>query len=145
MAFAFPPPAIPGVGTSGGVTFMLEDRAGKDVAFLAEQTTKFIAAARKRPEFASALHHASRQRAAGLRRRGPRQGAQAGRRPERVYQTLQAFMGGAFVNYFNRFGRDWQVYVQAEGEYRTQADERRPVLRAQRQGRAGAAVDAGHA
>ena len=35
-----------------------------------------------------------------------------------VYQTLQAFMGGAFVNYFNRFGRHWQVYVQAEGEYR---------------------------
>ena len=41
-------------------------------------------------------------------------------------------MGGYFVNYFNRFGRQWQVYVQAEGEYRTDAEERRPVLRAQR-------------
>ena len=40
----------------------------------------------------------------------------------RVYQTLQAFMGGAFVNYFNRFGRSWQVYVQAEGEFRTRAE-----------------------
>ena len=40
-----------------------------------------------------------------------------------VYQTLQAFMGGYFVNYFNRFGRQWQVYVQAEGEYRTQAEK----------------------
>ena len=39
-----------------------------------------------------------------------------------VYQTLQAFMGGFFVNYFNRFGRVWQVYVQAEGEFRTEAD-----------------------
>jgi HAE1 family hydrophobic/amphiphilic exporter-1 len=39
-----------------------------------------------------------------------------------VYETLQAFMGGLFVNYFNRFGRVWQVYVQAEGEFRTQAD-----------------------
>ncbi|MCX5685000.1 MAG: efflux RND transporter permease subunit, partial [Planctomycetota bacterium] len=39
-----------------------------------------------------------------------------------VYRTLQTFMGGYFVNYFNRFGRQWQVYVQAEGEYRTQAD-----------------------
>ena len=39
-----------------------------------------------------------------------------------VYQTLQAFMGGLFVNYFNRFGRVWQVYVQAEGEFRTEAD-----------------------
>ena len=39
-----------------------------------------------------------------------------------VYQTLQAFMGGLFVNYFNRFGRVWQVYVQAEGEFRTEAE-----------------------
>jgi HAE1 family hydrophobic/amphiphilic exporter-1 len=39
-----------------------------------------------------------------------------------VYQTMQAFMGGVFVNYFNRFGRVWQVYVQAEGEYRTRAE-----------------------
>ncbi len=40
-----------------------------------------------------------------------------------VYRTLQAFMGGYFVNYFNRFGRQWQVYVQAEGEYRTRAEQ----------------------
>src|SRR5216117_2373639 len=52
QAFAFSPPAIPGIGTSGGVTFMLEDRSGKEPAFLAEQTEKFLAAARKRPEFA---------------------------------------------------------------------------------------------
>src|SRR5574340_443856 len=38
-----------------------------------------------------------------------------------VYQTLQTFMGGYFVNYFNRFGRQWQVYVQAEDQYREQA------------------------
>jgi HAE1 family hydrophobic/amphiphilic exporter-1 len=41
---------------------------------------------------------------------------------EDVYQTLQTFMGGFFVNYFNRFGRTWQVYVQAEGGFRTRAD-----------------------
>ena len=39
-----------------------------------------------------------------------------------VYKTLQAFMGGYFVNYFNRFGRTWQVFVQAEGDYRTEAE-----------------------
>ncbi len=39
-----------------------------------------------------------------------------------VYKTMQSFMGGAFVNYFNRFGRQWQVYVQAEGDYRTKAE-----------------------
>ena len=39
-----------------------------------------------------------------------------------VYQTLQTFMGGVMVNYFNRFGRVWQVYVQADGEFRTSAE-----------------------
>jgi HAE1 family hydrophobic/amphiphilic exporter-1 len=39
-----------------------------------------------------------------------------------VYQTVQAFMGGALVNYFNRFGRQWQVFVQADGDYRTKAE-----------------------
>ena len=39
-----------------------------------------------------------------------------------VYKTLQTFMGGVLVNYFNRFGRQWQVYVQAEGDYRTRAE-----------------------
>jgi HAE1 family hydrophobic/amphiphilic exporter-1 len=48
--FSFSPPAIPGVGTAGGVQFALEDRAGKDVKFLADNLNKFMAAARKRPE-----------------------------------------------------------------------------------------------
>src|SRR5205814_1872131 len=47
IAFAFPPPAIPGVGTSGGFTFMLEDRAGKDVPFLAQNVKTFLDAAHK--------------------------------------------------------------------------------------------------
>src|SRR5689334_12350483 len=53
LAFAFPPPAIPGVGTSGGFTFLLEDRAGKDPEFLNKNLSTFLAAARKRPELAS--------------------------------------------------------------------------------------------
>src|SRR3989475_453338 len=53
QAFAFAPPAIPGIGTSGGATFMLEDRSGQDIAFLAQNTDRFLQAARQRPEFAS--------------------------------------------------------------------------------------------
>ena len=45
-----------------------------------------------------------------------------------VYRTIQAFMGGFFINYFNRFGRQWQVYIEAEGNDRAKAEERRPVL-----------------
>jgi HAE1 family hydrophobic/amphiphilic exporter-1 len=121
IAFAFPPPAIPGVGTSGGVTFMLEDRSGGTIGFLAEQTRKFMAAARERPEFervSTTLLPAVPQLFADVDRdKALKQGVDLGA----LYQTLQAFMGGVFVNYFNRFGRTWQVYVQAEGKYRGDA------------------------
>ncbi len=53
IVFSFSPPAIPGVGTSGGFTFVLEDRAGKDVEFLSKNLDIFLAAIRKRPEIAS--------------------------------------------------------------------------------------------
>jgi HAE1 family hydrophobic/amphiphilic exporter-1 len=118
IAFAFPPPAIPGVGTSGGVTFMLEDRSGGTVEFLAQQTAKFIAEVSKRPEFVQVfttfVPNVSQVFANVDREKVMKQGVQL----SDVYKTLQTFMGGYFVNYFNRFGRVWQVYVQAEGQYR---------------------------
>jgi hydrophobe/amphiphile efflux-1 (HAE1) family protein len=118
IAFSFSPPAIPGVGTSGGFTFVLEDRAGKDVAFLAANTNKFLAAARKRPEFAAVtttfLPDVPQQFIAVDRDKVLKQGVDV----RDVYRTIQAFMGGSFINYFNRFGRQWQVYVEAEGAYR---------------------------
>ncbi len=121
-AFALPPPAIPGVGASGGVTFMLEDRTGKGIQFLAENTRLFMEAAQRRPEFAAVmttlLPNVPQVFADVDRDKVLRQAVDL----SAVYQTLQAFMGGYFVNYFNRFGRVWQVYVQAEGEYRTRAD-----------------------
>ena len=121
VAFAFPPPAIPGVGTSGGVSFILEDRSGGSVSFLAEQTDKFMAALRQRPEFArvstTLLPSVPQLFAEVDRDKALKQGVDLGD----LYETLQAFMGGAFVNYFNRFGRTWQVYVQAEGKFRTDA------------------------
>ena len=122
IAFAFPPPSIPGIGTSGGVTFMLEDRAGKDVKFLGDNLNTFLAAVRKRPEIASAtttfLPSVPQVFIDVDRDKVLKQGVDL----TQVSQTLQTFMGGYFVNYFNRFGRQWQVFVQAEGEYRTKAE-----------------------
>ena len=122
VAFSFPPPAIPGVGASGGFTFMLEDRAGKDPQFLSENLEKFLAALRKRPELATvyttALPTVPQVYVDVDRPRVIAQGVQLAD----VYKTLQTFMGGLLVNYFNRFGRQWQVYVQAEGDYRTRAE-----------------------
>jgi hydrophobic/amphiphilic exporter-1 (mainly G- bacteria), HAE1 family len=121
IAFAFPPPAIPGVGTSGGFTFMLEDRAGKDVGFLAQNLKTFLDAARKRPELGTLiptfLPNVPQVFVKVDRDKVIKQGIDL----TSVYQTLQTFMGGFFVNYFNRFGRTWQVYIEAEGDYRTDA------------------------
>jgi hydrophobic/amphiphilic exporter-1 (mainly G- bacteria), HAE1 family len=118
-AFSFPPPAIPGIGTSGGVTFVLEDRGGRDIGFLAQNTERFLAAARKRPELTglstTLLADVPQIYTDVDRARVLAQQVNIGD----VYTAMQAFMGGTFVNYFNRFGRQWQVYVQADSEYRT--------------------------
>src|SRR5690242_7737605 len=122
IAFSFTPPSIPGVGTSGGVTFMLEDRSGGTLDFLGDNVAKFVQAASKRPELVGVsttyLASVPQMFADVDRAKVMRQGVNVAE----VYQTLQAFMGGYLVNYFNRFGRQWQVYVAAEGEYRARAE-----------------------
>lgn len=120
---SFSPPAIPGIGTSGGVTFVLEDIAGGSVEELAANTDKFIKELEKRPEFfrvsTTFIPDTPQYFAKVDRDKVLKQGVAL----KDVYQTLQAFMGGSFVNYFNRFGRTWQVYLQAEGEYRTKPSD----------------------
>jgi hydrophobic/amphiphilic exporter-1 (mainly G- bacteria), HAE1 family len=122
VAFAFSPPAIPGAGTSGDISFVLEDRSGGDTDLLANHIDRFLAAARKRPEIAQIsttfLPHVPQVYVDVDLERTLKQGVAI----SDVYETIQTFMGGAFVNYFNRFGRDWQVYVQAEGTFRTDFD-----------------------
>jgi HAE1 family hydrophobic/amphiphilic exporter-1 len=121
IAFDFSPPSIPGVGNAGGFTFVLEDRSGKDVQFLASNLNTFLAALHKRPEIGLA--------ATTLIPSVPQQFVHVDRDKvlkqsvsiTDLYKTLQVFMGGYFINYFNRFGRQWQVYVEAEGDYRTRA------------------------
>jgi len=122
VAFGFSPPAIPGVGTSGGFTFILEDRSGGDVRFLSGNVNRFMAAARKRPEIGNLsttfLPSVPQQFVVVDRDKVIKQGVAI----NDVYRTIQTFMGGLFVNYFNRFGRQWQVYVEAEGDYRTRPE-----------------------
>ena len=120
--FTFSPPAIPGVGTSGGFQFVLEDRAGKDIKFLADNLNKFLAAARKRPEIGAIsttlLPNVPQRFIHVDREKALKQGVAL----NDVYQTIQAYMGGLFINYFNDFGRTWQVYVEAEAPYRSDAN-----------------------
>jgi HAE1 family hydrophobic/amphiphilic exporter-1 len=124
LAFSFAPPAIPGVGTSGGVTMVLEDRSGSDnPAFLTQNLYKFLGALQKRPEIQVALPsylpsvpqlYVKVDRAKALQQQVSLSD---------VYETMQTFMGGYLVNYFNRFGRQWQTYVEAEGPYRTKISD----------------------
>src|SRR5580698_2504073 len=121
--FTFSPPAIPGVGTAGGVTFVLEDRAGKDIQFLTDNLNKFLAAARKRPELAQVtttfIPSVPQEFINVDRSKVLKQGVAL----TDVYNTIQAYMGGLFVNYYNDFGRTWQVYVEAEAPYRATTND----------------------
>jgi len=123
--FTFSPPAIPGVGTSGGFTVALEDRGGHDVPYLAANVDKFVAAARKRPEIAginsSFLPSVPQEFIDVDRDKALKLGVPIAD----IYETIQTFMGGYFVNYFNRFGREWQVYVEGAGPSRTNAQDLR--------------------
>jgi HAE1 family hydrophobic/amphiphilic exporter-1 len=121
--FSFSPPAIPGVGTAGGVTFVLEDRAGKDIKFLTDNLNKFMAAARKRPELAMVsttfIPSVPEEFINVDKDKVFKQGVNL----TDVYNTIQAYMGGLFVNYYNDFGRTWQVYVEAEAPYRATTND----------------------
>ncbi|MGC2764677.1 MAG: efflux RND transporter permease subunit, partial [Candidatus Acidiferrum sp.] len=121
--FSFSPPAIPGVGTSGGVTFVLEDRAGKDIKFLTDNLNKFMAAARKRPELGNVsttfIPSVPEEFINVDKDKVLKQGVNL----TDVYNTIQAYMGGLFVNYYNDFGRTWQVYVEAEAPYRATTND----------------------
>jgi HAE1 family hydrophobic/amphiphilic exporter-1 len=119
IAFAIQPPAIPGLGSQGGFSLWLQDRSGGSVEFLDQQLQSFLAAARKRPELAgvnSPFTAAVPQIYTNVDRdRVLRQGVDLAD----VYQTMQAYLGGLYVNQFNRFGRQWRVFLQAEGDERT--------------------------
>ncbi len=122
MVFAFGPPAIPGLGTGSGFTMMLQDLRGSSPGYLAEQTQAFIAAAQARPEIANigTLYRASVpqifvdiDKPKALKMGVPLSD---------INTSIGAFLGGAYVNDFNRFGRLYKVYVQAEPEYRARED-----------------------
>src|ERR1051326_4093389 len=114
-AIAFMPPSIPGLGSSGGFSFWLQDRSGGSIDFLDQNLQKFLEAARKRPELTGVVSPFSAsvpQVYADVDRdKVLKQGVAV----RDVYQTMQAYLGGLFLNQFNRFGRQWRVFLQAEG------------------------------
>jgi HAE1 family hydrophobic/amphiphilic exporter-1 len=122
FAFAFGPPAIPGLGTGSGFTMMLQDRRGSSPEYLEAQVRNFTTAATQRPEIASvgSLYRASvPQVSVDI---DQAQALKMGVSLSDINTSIGAFLGGAYVNDFNRFGRLYKVYVQAEPEYRARED-----------------------
>ena len=122
IGFAFGPPAIPGLGTGSGFTMMLQDRGGNTPAYLAEQTAAFIQAANARPEISGVVTLFRPESPQIFLDIDDAKALKLGVPLAEVNSSVGAFLGGAYVNDFNRFGRLYKVYVQAEPEYRNNVD-----------------------
>lgn len=123
QAFAFGPPAIPGLGSGSGFSLMLQDRSGGTPEFLEQQASGFIQAASQRPEIGSVFttYRANApQRFIDINRDKV---LKANIALNDVYTNIGAFLGGSYVNDFNLFGRLYKAYIQAEPEYRQNKDQ----------------------
>jgi len=121
-AFAFGPPAIQGLGASAGFSLMLQDRGGNSPEYLAQQTQAFIAAAQKRPEIQriyTTFNAATPQIKLEI---DNEKAMKLGVPVSRVTEALGAFLGGTYVNDFNRFGRQYKVFLQGEATDRVKPE-----------------------
>lgn len=118
QAFAFGPPAIPGLGSGSGFSIMLQDRGGNNPEYLATNTQAFIQAAMARPEIGGAFSTYQASVPQKFIDINTDKVLKSGVALSDVYDTFGAFLGGAYVNDFNRFGRLYKAYIQAENEYR---------------------------
>jgi hydrophobic/amphiphilic exporter-1 (mainly G- bacteria), HAE1 family len=117
-AFAFGPPPIPGLGTSAGFTMMLQDMGGNTPEYLQKQTLAFIEAAKKRPEL-SGLRTTFNAGSPQIKLDIDRDKAmKLGVPVSSITGTIGAFMGSSYVNDFNRFGRQYKVYIQSDPSFR---------------------------
>ena len=119
QAFAFGPPAIPGLGNGSGFSIMIQDREGNTPQYLSENLMKFIQAANARPEIGrafSTFQSSVPQRYMDINKE---KALKMGINLNDLYTTVGAFMGGAYVNDFTRFGRLYKTYLQAEPQYRS--------------------------
>ncbi len=118
QAFAFGPPAIPGLGNGSGFSIMVQDRGGNDPAYLSQNTMRFIQAANARPEIGRAFTTFQATVPQRYMDIDKEKALKLGVNLNDLYTTVGAFMGGAYVNDFTRFGRLYKTYIQAEPEYR---------------------------
>jgi len=123
QVFAFGPPAIPGLGSGSGFTVMIQDRGGNTADYLSAQTTNFMQAAMERPEIGSIFTTFRASVPQRYMEINKEKVLKAGVSLNSIYTTVGAFLGGSYVNDFNRFGRLYKAYIQAEPQYRLSEDQ----------------------
>ena len=127
IALVFNPPAIPGLGTTGGFEFWVQSRGAGDTKQLAQVTKDFVAKASQRPELrglTSTINAASQQLFVTLDRE---QANTLGVPVNNVFGTLQALFGSMYVSQFNLYSQVWQVIVQAAPEFRSRPEDIKQV------------------
>ncbi len=121
--FAFPPPAIRGLGVRGGFEMQVEDRAGVGLSDLQQVVNSMVEAAGGQTAL-SGVNTNFRPGVPQLRVDVDREKVKALDVPlSDVFRTLQAYLGSAYVNDFNMFGRTYQVRVQADQEFRSSPED----------------------
>ena len=117
--FAFIPPSIPGLGVTSGLSAVTQDLEGRGTAYLSEQTVRYLDSLRRRPEIATATTSFN----AGVPQRrlviDKAYAMQEGVELSDVYSAITTYLGGAYINNFNRFGKLYQTYLSAAPDYRT--------------------------
>jgi len=127
IAFAFPPPAITGLGNTGGFQMQLQDRAGVGLEELQKMVLEIIQAGNAQSGLAN-LNSTFRVDVPQLFAEVDRTKAKTLEIPlDGVFGTLQAYLGSAYVNDFNAFGRTWQVRVQADHQFRMEPSDIRQL------------------
>ncbi|MCF6242159.1 MAG: efflux RND transporter permease subunit [Bacteroidales bacterium] len=122
-AFAFGPPAIPGLGNGSGFSIMIQDKGGNTPQYLASNLAKFIKTANERPEISRAFSTFQASVPQRYMDIDKEKALKLGIRLSDLYSTVGAFMGGAYVNDFTRFGRLYKTYIQAEPKYRNKVSD----------------------
>ena len=123
IVFAFIPPSIDGLGNAGGFQMQLQDRGNVGLAELQAFTEEIIASGNTQSGL-SALNTTYRANVPQLFAEIDRTKVKTLDIPlNSVFNTLQAYLGSTYVNDFNEFGRTWQVRVQADHQFRVEADD----------------------
>ena len=129
-----PPPAIPGLGQTGGFSFMLEQKAGGDIKELEQVMGQFLMAANQRPEIAMSYSFFT-AKTPGYNVEVDREKAKKlGVNISDVFATMSNYMGSSYINDFTRYGRNFRVVAQADTSYRTRIEDLNQFYVQSRQG-----------